>query len=139
MWLCQDFTTEEVFCVLQSLRKNSSPGVDGIPAEWYRFASHEANSPFVQAMTNLFNLIWKTSYPSQGAALVPVPKSKGSVYDKDNHRGIAVSNSIGKVFSLCMIHRLDAWAEGSTSEPLANMDFEMVGVLQRRHSFLTTW
>ncbi len=54
-----------------------------------------------------------TSYPSQwaAAALVPVPKSKGSVYDKDNYRGIAVSNSIGKVFSLCMLHRLVAWAE----------------------------
>eukprot|EP00798_Chlamydomonas_sp_ICE-L_P028679 gene28679-biopygen32588 len=112
-WLCQDFTTQEVFSVLQSLRKNSSPGVDGIPAEWYRFASHEANSRFVQAMTNLFNLIWKTSYPSQwaAAALVPVPKSKGSVYDKDNYRGLAVSNSIGKIFSLCMLRRLDDWSE----------------------------
>ena len=64
-------------------------------------------------MTNLFNLIWKISNPSQwaAAALVPVPKSKGSVYDKDNYRGIAVSNSIGKIFSLCMLHRLDEWAE----------------------------
>ena len=102
-----------MFSVLQSLRKNSSPGVDGIPAEWYRFASHEANSRFVQAMTNLFNLIWKTSYPSQwaAAALVPVPKSKGSVYDKDNYRGLAVSNSIGKIFSLCMLRRPDDWSE----------------------------
>ncbi len=64
-------------------------------------------------MTNLFNLVWKTSHRSQwaAAALVPVPKSKGSVYDKDNYRGIAVSNSMGKIFSLSMLHRLDEWAE----------------------------
>ena len=112
-WLCQTFTPDEVFGVLQSLRKNSSPGVDGIPAEWYRFATHESESLFVQALTNLFNLIWKSSYPSQWAAsaLVPVPKPKGSIHDKDDYRGIAVSNSIGKIFSLCMLHRLDDWAE----------------------------
>ncbi|MBW4017180.1 hypothetical protein HG534_13025, partial [Moraxella osloensis] len=35
----------------------------------------------------------------------------GSVYDKDNYRGLAVSNSIGKIFSLCMLRRLDDWSE----------------------------
>ena len=63
-WLCQDFTPEEVFDVIHNLRKNSSPGVDGIPAEWFKFATNKSDSLFVQALTNLFNLILKNSYPS---------------------------------------------------------------------------
>ena len=42
---------------------------------------------------------------------MPVPKAKGCQQDKDNYRGIAVSNAIGKIFSLSIMHRLDDWAE----------------------------
>ena len=101
-WLCQDFTQEEVFGVLHDLRKKSSPGVDGIPAEWYKFAITKSDSLFVQALTIVFNLILKSSYPSHWAAsaLIPVPKAKGNILGKDDYRGIAVSNSIGNLLSV---------------------------------------
>ena len=45
------------------------------------------------------------------SALVPVPKSKGSLEDPDNFREIAVSSVIGKQFSICLLKRIDDWAE----------------------------
>jgi len=107
------FPADEVYQVLCSLRRNSAPGVDRIPTEWYKYAACSPSDTCVRAITKVFNLIWESEYPKQWAssALVPVPKPKGCKQDKDNYRGIAVSNAIGKIFSLCLMHRLDAWAE----------------------------
>jgi len=45
------------------------------------------------------------------AALAPVPKPKGNPDKQDDYRGIAVGQSISKLFSLTLLRRLDQWAE----------------------------
>ena len=61
---------------------------------------------------------WLSSLPGRGlppawcrAALVPVWKGKGSPTDASKHRGISVLHPIAKLFSLCLLHRLDPLSE----------------------------
>lgn len=65
-------------------------------------------------ITRLFNTVLNGCYPQawQTSALVPVPKPKGRPDVMDDHRGIAVSPVIAKLFSMVMLARLDRWAEG---------------------------
>lgn len=64
-------------------------------------------------ITKIFNAVLKGCYPEswQTSALVPVPKPKGKPDVMDDHRGIAVSPVIAKLFSIAMLARLDKWAE----------------------------
>jgi hypothetical protein len=122
------FSALEVSDVLKNLRNNSSPGVDGFPAELFRFAdSCESDEGFTSALTTIFNRVLEEGYPKHWAssALAPVPKPKGNPNNKDDYRGIAVGNSISKIFSLCLLNRLDQWAEGNKLRAAGQSGFRL--------------
>jgi hypothetical protein len=118
-WLNSEFTEDEITVVMeQDIKRGKSPGVDGLPAEYFRYAY--VNMPdrtrlymLSKPLTCIFNRVLKEGYPSHWAtsALVPVPKPKGNIQDRDDHRGIAVGSAISKLFAICMLHRMDTWAE----------------------------
>lgn len=81
--------------------------------EWLKFGATDQNHQLIDTITHVFNKVIHGSYPTNWAAsaIVPVPKGKGVKTDMDNYRGIAVGSVFGKIFSLCLLHRLDEWAE----------------------------
>jgi hypothetical protein len=117
-------TESEVIDALKALVNRKAAGVDGLPAEFLKYATRDVHCDdgkcirqFVLApmLTRLFNLVLQGSYPEDWAtcALAPVPKPKGDPTVRDNHRGIAIGPALGKLYSLVLLNRLDAWAERS--------------------------
>jgi hypothetical protein len=120
--LSNRFTLNEIMNALDDALAGKSAGVDGIPMEFFKFAvqvSDEGtpNESHIHILaghiTYLFNKILTDGYPSSWSTnvLTPVPKPKGCLEIKDDHRGIAVSTSLAKLYSMVLLRRLDAWAE----------------------------
>jgi hypothetical protein len=111
-------TAAEVDFALKGMANGKAAGEDGISAE---FLTHDIPTNFIAAghallpyITHVFNVAFTNGeYPESWAtcALTPVPKGKGDPTDPDSYRGIAVSNSLSKLFSTVLLNRLDAWAE----------------------------
>ena len=80
------------------------PGVDGLPMEFFKYAfvKIEVDSKMVKRyiladhITHLFNMVLERGYPESWAkgAIAPVPKSKGSLDNQDDYRGITVGVAI---------------------------------------------
>ena len=68
-----------MYSVLKLVQGHKSPGVDGIPPDFYKCGMHS----LVPALTKLFNTSLSDKFPADLSvnALVPVPKGKG---DPDN-------------------------------------------------------
>lgn len=119
--LSKSFTRAEIEYVLSKfVARGKSAGLDGIPGEFLRYAylTGPDGSKYHLLSASLkviFDRVLKDGYPEHWAAsaLVPVPKPKGNVQEKDDHRGIAVGSAISKVFAICMMHRIDRWAEAN--------------------------
>lgn len=112
------FTKGEVAKVLASLANNKASGVDGVPAEFFKQASYHDDdgrvvNVLVPYLVCLFNAVLKGGYPREWAiaALVPVPKPKADHSTCDGFRGIAVGPALGKIYSMLLLQRMDAWAE----------------------------
>ena len=117
------FSESEVQRALSKLACDKAAGVDGIPAEFLQQAcirvdgqaGGQTRREFTlgPVITRVFNIVLKGAYPEtwQVSALVPVPKPKGRPDVFDDHRGIAVSAVLSKLFSITMMARLDKWAE----------------------------
>ena len=124
--LNSNFTEGEIVRGLKALQLGKAMGADMIPAEFFRQAFHEARilgrdgrpriiREFIlkEPLCVLFNKILETkSYPEgwSTCVLTPIPKS-GDPRDLNNFRGIAVGTALGKLFSQCLLGRLDTWAE----------------------------
>jgi hypothetical protein len=124
----------EVLTELMKLKRNKAVGVDGIPAEFYiPIKSDKERFPFspptqcilVPTITRLFNRILHDKYPSQCAdsAITPIPKSKGSLTEYDNYRGIAVGSVLPKIFSMVLNTRGNKWAENNGKRTAGQFGF----------------
>ena len=108
------FTLPEILEALDHCKLGKSPGLDGIPMEFIKHACSETDPAFANLILHTFNLVLSQGkFPREwgAGALAPVPKPKGNPDDMDDHRGIAVGQSIAKLFSITLLRRLDAWAE----------------------------
>jgi hypothetical protein len=108
------FTLEETLEALRHAKLGKSPGLNGIALEFIKHACSSDQPAFAELITQCFNNILETGlYPDDWgvAALAPVPKPKGNPDKQDDYRGIAVGQSISKLFSLTLLRRLDRWAE----------------------------
>ena len=125
--LNRDFSVVEVACVLNKLRRGTSPGIDGIPAEFFRYGFNNNNHKFCQVITHIFNRALKEGCPSSwtSSAVTPVPKPKGDCGVMDNYRGIVVSNSLSKIYSLCLLARLDSWVENNRLRAVGQSGFRL--------------
>jgi hypothetical protein len=107
----------EVEAALDMMQSHKAPGTDGIPAEALSkaVAGHGDQRRHVLApfLAPLLTRVLHGQYPAGWGvgALAPVPKPKGNPGVRDDYRGIAVGSAIGKLYSLVLLARMDAWAE----------------------------
>ena len=108
--LFSDGTWEEIHVVVCQLDPSSAPGPDKISNEILRLAG----LGFEMALTQLCNEIWTTlTWPTawRVANLIPIYKRAGNKLDPSNHRMIALSNSLPKVFEKLLNKRMCEWAD----------------------------
>lgn len=110
----------EVKDVIEKCKRGKAAGVDGVPIE---FIAHPV---LVPVLTRLFNAVLKRGcYPETWAtaAMTPILKSKGNATVHDDYRGIAVGAAMGRLYSIVINNRLDAWAEASTRRAVGQFGF----------------
>ena len=106
-FLDSPFEQIELVSVLKSLNNNKSPGMDGIPFEFYKFAPIE----FVNEILLVFNKIFLTeTIPSsfKKSILIPLFK-KGDPNIASNYRGLSLIDSICKIFNSVLLRRIEHW------------------------------
>lgn len=100
------------FCnLISKLGLNKSPGNDGLGAEFY---VHTRND-IAPVLCSLFNKILSTgSFPkSWGESVICPLRKSGPKSDPNNYRGISLTTTLYKIFSIVMNSRLYAWAENN--------------------------
>ena len=98
-------TNAELQDAFSKLKSNKSPGLDNISNEMLKASQHFINP----CLLKLFNAIFTSGeYPSKWSESFITPLFKSEDQNKpENYRGIAINNSIGKMFNLIMHSRLD--------------------------------
>jgi exonuclease III len=100
--LDKDIEIEELRTAIKGLKKGKAIAEDKILNE-FLISSDE---PMLSAVLNLFNHCLKLGeYPWTTSLVTPLHK-KGSVYDPNNYRAIAVASNVGKLFSTILLQRL---------------------------------
>lgn len=115
------FSAEEIHATISSLRNNVAAGVDGIPAEFYKYAVLTDNRGIVlehllvDYLVTLFNCFFnKGSLPQKwGTSLLTMLYKKGDKANWANYRPLAVTLVIAKVYGLVLNARLSKWAEAN--------------------------
>ena len=101
----------ELISVINNLKNNKAPGLDGIPYEFFK------NAP-IQYLENVlltFNKAFLNETIPQSfknSILIPLFK-KGDPNLATNYRGLSLINSIGKIFNNILLVRLENWLNKS--------------------------
>jgi hypothetical protein len=98
-------STAEVKYAISQLAPGKAAGPDGIPSEIYQFGGVQLTT----AITDLFRNIWVAeSVPKdfRDATIVHLYKRKGNRAACDNHRGISLLATAGKLLSRVMLNRI---------------------------------
>ena len=97
-------TMAEVSMHLRKLKNNKASGIDGIPAEFYKYASEKLISPFC----SVFNYVFESGeYPTQWSeGLIKALHKKGDKANPDNYRKITINVVMGKIFDSILNSRL---------------------------------
>ena len=104
-WLDAVPTPEETASAVKQLVNGKAPGEDAIPPEVYK-----AGGPLIIAqLTELFAKIWdEGAVPAQfkNARIVHIFKRKGNRACCDDHRGISLLSTAGKILARVILNRL---------------------------------
>ena len=107
--LNKDISWDEVVKALQQAKLGKAIGIDGLPTEVLR------NPVCADFLVSLFNVCFQTGQmPSQWnkSVITPVHKDKDSdIRDPGNHRGIAITSSVYKVYCCIINVRVSEWVE----------------------------
>ena len=103
--ICDSIITEdEVSIHLRKLKNNKAAGIDGIPAEFYKYACEKLIKPFCKVFNHIFD---KGDYPSQWSeGLINALHKKGDRSDPDNYRKITINVVMAKIFDSILNSRL---------------------------------
>ena len=105
----------EIDKVIRKIKKGKAPGRDGINADFYK------NMPFdwKYILLILFNNILSTEMmPSSWAeAIMVLFHKKGNNNQPSNYKGIALTNTISKIFTHILNERLSSWVVKSNILP----------------------
>lgn len=104
-----NFTLAELQLVLCKAKDGKAPGSDRVPVEFYKNAPEN----FLARMVQVFNEIYLGgNLPScfKESIIFPLHK-KGDIQDVTNYRGISFIDSIVKVYTGVLLHRLNLWIE----------------------------
>ena len=108
-YLDKTFTWGEVSGALKRLKRHKAPGSDGIPADMYKLAIGEEQSPMGEALLAVINLMWKGRViPAvwQESTVISIPK-KGDLTDMNNYRGISLMGTGLKILMVLISVRLN--------------------------------
>ncbi|CAF4463173.1 unnamed protein product [Rotaria socialis] len=113
----QDILYSEVQAAINSLKRNKSPGSDGITAEMLQ----AGGEPLSREIHKLCNKAWhEGTIPEEWgkSILVPIPK-KGDLSNCSNYRTISLINHTGKVLLIVLLNRLKTHLDPYLSEEQA--------------------
>lgn len=120
-YLDAEISIYEVKKILKNLKNDKSPGPDGIANPFYRYLPEN----FVKRLTVLFNKVFDQGCIPQSwcNSDVILLYKKGDLNDPLNYRGIALTNTISKIFTTLISSRLKMWAEQCDILPEAQSGF----------------
>ena len=98
-------TREELLKAINQLSRGKAPGSDSIPAEIYK----NGGPALVLQILQLFKLIWQQETVPQDlrdASIIHLYKRKGNRQDCNNHRGISLLSTAGKILARILLNRL---------------------------------
>ena len=113
----QDILYSEVQAAIQALKRNKSPGSDGITAEMLQAGGEQ----LAREIHKLCNKAWhEGTIPEEWgkSILVPIPK-KGDLSNCSNYRTISLINHTGKVLLSVLLNRLKSHLDPYLSEEQA--------------------
>lgn len=107
--LDKDFTVEEVRMILNQLKNGKTPGPDDISNEFLK----ELPYCWVDYLAKFFNAVFNSEVvPSDWCTSeISLIFKKGDALDPACYRGIALINSIPKIFTSLIGRRLATWCE----------------------------
>lgn len=104
-----EITPDEILSVINELSNDKAPGVDGLSAEFYKYAKHV----LLPHLCILFNSIFdKGVFPTEWckAIICPLHKS-GNRNDTNNYRGISLLCTVSKIFTKILCKRFEKWGK----------------------------
>ena len=103
-----DISLTEIDKVIKKIKKGKAPGCDEINADFYK---NLPNNWKILLQTLFNNILLTEMTPSSWSeAILVLFHKKGSKNEPGNYRGIALTNTISKIFTHILHERLFAWA-----------------------------
>ena len=119
--LNKPFTCKEIADTVLELKNGKSSSDDTINNEMLKYLTAGANG--TQLLEKLFNHCFDTAtYPWNNSIITPLHK-KGCKSDPDNYRAVAVSSTIGKLFSTILLNRILATKNKTCPDPVNQLGF----------------
>lgn len=117
--LNKTITTDEVKSSIKSLKNGKSSSDDKICNEFLKFLGHDG----VSILCKLYNKCLDTgTYPWNNNVITPLHK-KGCKSNPDNYRAVAVSSTIGKLFSTILLNRILEFKSLKNPDPINQLGF----------------
>lgn len=117
---------DELLLAIKSLKKNKSPGPDGIPAEFYK-EFHPHLLPFLHQLFMFFSSTGITSGSFTEALIIVLPKPDKDPTLVSNYRPISLINQDCKLYAKILANRL-----GPILDSIIHMD--QSGFMKNRYS-----
>lgn len=112
-------TQSEVRKEIKRLKNGKAVAADQIANEFIKTCGDH----MIAALTHLFNqCLANQVYPWKESVVTPLHK-KGSSYDPNNYRAIAVTSNIGKLFSSVLLNRLVSFRSTEFPDPVNQLGF----------------
>lgn len=108
--LDKEVTLEETEDAIRDMKNEKAPGIDGIPAEFFKFNDDPENSRIITDLFNLINEEKKWPREWETGIIHPIYK-KGNPNEPKNYRGITLLPVISKVYTKILSKRLQYWLD----------------------------
>ena len=117
--LNQQISTAEVTASIKTLKKGKSSSDDMIPNEFLKLLPTDG----IRILCKLYNKCLDTgTYPWNNNIITPLHK-KGCKNNPDNYRAVAVSSTIGKLFSTVILNRIIKFKTNTNPDPVNQLGF----------------
>ncbi|CAG7732385.1 unnamed protein product, partial [Allacma fusca] len=102
-FLDSEITLNDLQTAIKALKNNKSPGIDGLQNEFWKNGSDELNA----SLLNLFNTVATTGFTPRAWSEIELfmLHKKGDSDQPGNYRGIALINTITKLFTRILYSR----------------------------------